>query len=643
MKKNLLIVIFIAAAVFWVLQQSEASVSRFHSEQEYRSFRSYQRSYVYQTNPIFPGAGLCVSCHAKDDNQVASVDANGHDINIMDDWAATMMANSSRDPFWRAKVSHEILMIPGEQADIEQACTSCHAPMGNFNAAHHGLPYTVAALSTDSLGLDGVSCGACHQIRDTTMGITFSGELYYDTTHRIYGPYFNPFPPPMVSNIGYIPAYGAQINASALCGKCHTLQTQTHDLSGNITGNIFTEQATYHEWLNSIFNTDINPNGISCQGCHLPRTNDEVTLSKTAPILPGRSPFGKHHLAGGNSFMLKLMQANIATLNLYASTTQFDSTIARTERLLQTETLQLSLLETGRTMDSVFYTVTLLNKAGHKFPSGYPSRRAYIEFVLLDDHADTIFRSGILDAGGHLINQNNTYEPHYDLINSEQQVQIYEMVMGDVNNNVTTVLQYAKLPLKDNRIPPEGFSTTHSAYDTCMIAGTALNDVDFNKYLSTEGTGGDIVHYHIPLNGYSGNLNVSAKVYYQSVPLKWLEDMFTFSSPEIDLFKSLFNAADQTPVLIAKQTDGTLFQSVTSVTENHLRIFPNPVSGDFFIIQSNSNEPLQQVDVYDLSGKLISSLKANGNTFITPKTNGTYLLRIKQNNSWSVHRLVVNH
>ena len=39
-----------------------------------------------------------------------------------------------------------------------------------------------------------------------------------------------------------------------------------------------------------------------------------------------------------------------------------------------------------------------------------------------------------------------------------------EMVLGDVNANVTTVLERAKNSLKDNRIPPVGFLTNHAVF-----------------------------------------------------------------------------------------------------------------------------------------------------------------------------------
>lgn len=97
-------------------------------------------------------------------------------------------------------------------------------------------------------------------------------------------------------------------------------------------------------------------------------------------------------------------------------------------------------------------------------------------------------------------------------------MQIYELVMADVNGDFTTVLERAKEPLKDNRLVPLGFLTSHPGYDTTRIAGTALLDPNFNRNtLNEEGSGTDLIHYRIPMNGWSGALTATTRVFYQSM------------------------------------------------------------------------------------------------------------------------------
>jgi len=304
--------------------------------------------------------------------------------------------------------------------------------------------------------------------------------------------------------------------------------------------------------------------------------------------------------------MLQILRDNNSALGLSATQTQFDTVINRTLRQLQQQTLDLTLSFEGRANDTAYYSLALKNKAGHKFPAGYPSRRAFVEFLVLDDNNDTVFYSGRHDNQYRLLDEDSTYEPHYDVINSPNQVQIYEMVMGDVNNNVTTVLERANIHLKDNRIPPVGFTTTHLSYDTAKIVGNAFTDANFNKSNNVEGTGVDSLYYHIPLNGYAGTLKVYAKVYYQPVPPRYLDDMFQYSSQEIDLFRNLYQAADYTPVIVAQ--DSTIdfpTKVIANKDEIMVEVYPNPTSDKIYVTSKNINS----IQIYSSTGKLIYKYK----------------------------------
>ena len=79
-------------------------------------------------NTYFAGSGECTLCHS------AMVNNAGEPVSIINDWRSSMMANASKDPFWRAKVSHETLVNPQHAETLEDVCTRCHAPMGHFNA-----------------------------------------------------------------------------------------------------------------------------------------------------------------------------------------------------------------------------------------------------------------------------------------------------------------------------------------------------------------------------------------------------------------------------------------------------------------------------------------------------------------------------
>ncbi len=495
-------------------------------------------------NDLFAGSGACATCHN------SMVNSLNEPIGIADDWRSTMMANAAKDPLWQAKVSHETLVNPAHKDALETVCTKCHAPVGNFNAHHAGLNYyTIDEMKADPLALDGVQCTVCHQVTENTLG-NFSGQLIIGEDKIIWGPFANPFPNPMVFNTGYTPAHGEHINDSRICGSCHTLLTNSVDLNGNPTGETFVEQSIYHEWKNSSF----PQNGTSCQSCHVPRIDDLVKISTVPPWLPPRSPFGMHQFAGANVFMGRLLKDFASEIGVTATAAQFDSTINRSTRMLQQHTLELTLEEADRTNDTLFLNLHLKNKAGHKFPSGFPSRRAFVELIAITENGDTLFHSGKTDEDFNLIYEDADFEPHHNIINSEQQVQIYEMVMGDVTGAVTTVLERAYQHLKDNRIPPEGFTTAHLTYDTVQIVGAALNDADFNIENGVEGSGADRLYFHIPLNQYYGQIHVTAKVHYQTISDKWLQEMFAFTSDEIDTFRNYYENSNRTPVVVREQS-----------------------------------------------------------------------------------------
>lgn len=594
-----MLVAVVITASLMIISGNFAEARRYHTDAERLEYLHMLQTLPVDTNAYFGGSGKCSGCHGHDPAGVAFYTYAGEDVNIADDWAGTMMANAARDPLWKAKVSHEILVNPALQTDIENTCTRCHAPIGRFTAEMDStLPYTMAQIPGDSLAADGINCSACHQIKDTLMGNNFTGDLYYTKKH-VFGPYMDPFSAVMENFAGFEVTGSQHIVESELCGGCHTLITQSHDLAGNATGNSYFEQATYHEWKNSIYNALDS----SCQSCHIPRITDSIDIATNYPFLDGRSPFGKHHLVGGNVFMLRMLRNNMTAIGATATPANYDTTIARTGRYLRNNTMDINLQYIARFNDTAFYDVELTNKAGHKFPSGYPSRISWVEVYVVDDQNDTIFWSGKYDGNGNVVNRDATYEPHYNVINSNQQVQIYEMVMGDVNANPTTVLERADTVLKDNRLAPKGFINAHSSIDTMRIYGIG-NDADFNFSGPTEGTGGDVVHFHIPLNGYTGPLLVRANVWYHAVPRPWLDEMFSFNSTEIDTFRNFYNAADQTPSLVAAaEIDDINLSGGIQYAAKEIRAFPNPSSDGRITVDGWQNKNLQRVRVMDVTGR----------------------------------------
>jgi hypothetical protein len=578
---------------------------------------------------------------------LALVDGNGVNVGPAENWRATMMANSAKDPMWRAKLAHETLVNPGHAGELTNKCTSCHAPMGRFEAAHDGVEfYTTEMLDADSLALDGVSCMACHAQQIETTGLFFSGELEYNAD-TIWGPIFDipknglPMQDFIMSNfVGVAPVAHPKASKSESCAGCHSLITETADLQGNATGTTFIEQATYHEWLNSSYNSQ-DFNAIECQGCHMPKTEEPIIVASGYDWLPGREPFAQHWLVGGNTFMLELMKNRIDELGITANEQHFQTVIDRTLDNLQNHTAEIEIIPGVIDSDTARYTVRLTNKAGHKMPSGYPARRAFVEFVMTDEDGNEVFHSGRINPDFEVQGQDPTWEPHYDVIRDDvNEVQIYEMVMGDVMGNVTTVLERAHHMIKDNRLVPTGFSTTHAAYDTTMVVGAAAFDPNFNAINGLEGSGTDDVHYHIPLQGISGNVTVTARFWYQSLPPKWNEEMFAMDHPLINSFEEMYWQEGPDPVEMASYTVNS---TITNVREK-ARLFtvsPNPTSNGFVQVNAG-NDAIQTIKVYSLDGKLVETLNPSASRAQVrlPLIAGTYLLDVQTSRGRKVERVI---
>lgn len=504
----------------------------------------------------FVGSGNCASCHS------SLQDASGQDVSIDSHWRSTMMSNAAKDPLWQGKVSSEVERNPALQSVIEGKCATCHMPMARTEADALGMP--VKILGEDgflnethplhALAMDGVSCALCHQISDTGLGqqSSFSGGYVVDTSttspdRLIYGPFADPFTNQMRNNLGFTPVEGAHITRSELCGTCHNLETPYVDAAGTVLGT-FPEQMTYQEWEHSQFNRP-QPEGRECQDCHMPEAEGGVVLSnRGGPNLEARSPFAQHHFVGGNEFMLKLMAANIDELGLTASTQQIEDTRIRLISQMQSATASLSAPGLRAGSGQVELSFRVNNLAGHKFPSGFPSRRTWIHFTVTDASGEVFFESGRPDELGRIEGNDADFvpggcEPHYRVVSSPQQVQIYESVMENTDGDVTYTLLRGANYRKDNRLLPPGFDIA-SADPRIAVHGQATGDPDF-------AAGRDEIAYRVATSGRPGPYLVDVKLHYQTVSAAFVTDLREDETAEIARYILMHDSADHTPVTVA--------------------------------------------------------------------------------------------
>ncbi|HMT29631.1 MAG TPA: T9SS type A sorting domain-containing protein, partial [Bacteroidia bacterium] len=277
----------------------------------------------------------------------------------------------------------------------------------------------------------------------------------------------------------------------------------------------------------------------------------------------------------------------------------------------------------------------------------YPSRRAVLQPIATDAANDNIFQSGIFDNNYRVIGETPQFESHHEVIKTDNVTQIYEMVMGDVNGQFTSVLERAAILLKDNRIPPDGFTTGASMYDTVQISADAIADTNFNKINGVEGSGIDITYFRIPVTGLTGAINLDAKLFSQSIPPKGLDEMFPLTTAPIDSFKAMYNPADQSPVLVAADSTVEVLSGFATIanSQNQIQIWPALINDGWVNIQSKNNVRLEMVDIYSTDGKLVFSRKYNSGTnrekLFLPFRNGTYFIKVKSGTQTLTRKIIL--
>jgi hypothetical protein len=492
----------------------------------------------------FLTATRCMSCHS------SLTTADGRDASIGFDWRASIMANSSRDPYWQASVRREVLDHPVKSAAIQDECATCHMPMERYTARAAGRPGEVFARfpakrgtdPLDSLAADGVSCTMCHQIQKDRLGdrSSFNGGFVIDTITAVERrPVFGPYDVDrghatvMHSSSSFVPTQGDHIRTSELCATCHTLYTATLDSAGRQVGTL-PEQVPYLEWRHSAYRTE-----QTCQFCHMPSV---VAAGDSTPITavqgPPRPDVRRHWFPGGNFFMLAILNRYRAALAVEGLPEEFDVVAARTRDILaQAAKVNVKLLpnEAGRLVLNV--EVTNLN--GHKLPTAYPSRRAWLHVSVRDGSGATVFESGALMPDGRIAGNDNDddrtkYEPHYREITRPDQVQIFESIMKDVHGAVTTGLLSAVGYVKDNRLLPRGFDKTTADADIAVVGDAALDPAFVGGSSGTR--------YSIAIVGRRGPFRVDAELWYQPIGFRWAQNLRLQPAPETNRFVGYYES-----------------------------------------------------------------------------------------------------
>jgi hypothetical protein len=406
-------------------------------------------------------------------------------------------------------------------------------PMARYDAKLHGKRGEVFAnlpfhshRDGGSLAEDGVSCAMCHQLSAQKLGTseTFTGNFIVDPPnadgeHREYGPYAIDRGHTLAmktSTEGFTPTEASHIRQSELRASCHTLITEALDVNGKEVGRL-PEQVPYQEWLHSDYK-----DARSCQSCHMPVVSEPVAITR---VFGQPRQLSRHVFVAANFFLQRMLNRYHDELDVAALPQELEAASNRTLRYLATEAARVTIGEVTVAGGRLRTEVTVENLGGHKLPTAYPSRRAWLHVTVRDSGGRVVFESGGVRPDGSIAGNDNDadkarFEPHYREIDAADQVEIFESILGDVNGQVTTGLLNGVQYLKDNRVLPHGFDKRTAEADIA-VHGDAADDPGF--------TGGSAeVRYAVAVPG-DGPFTVEAELLYQPIGFRWAQNLKSYN------------------------------------------------------------------------------------------------------------------
>ena len=432
-----------------------------------------------------------------------------------------------------------------------------------------------------ALARDGVSCAACHRISKEELGTpaTFTGKFKVDPPDVTNGPFEKPTELPMKNALGITPRESAHVKTSALCGSCHTVILPVFDKQGRQVKDKsgkpkeFHEQMTYPEWQNSVYQNEREPfdrtQSRTCQECHMSTKVGDLNLAfrianiedDTYPFADGRAAnkdirlqvrdkYARHTLVALNQFGQMMFQQFPEILGIRTSDYMFSDGVLglitaqrSSTEMARAQTAKIEVTSFKRDEQSVEAEVRIENLAGHSFPSGVAFRRAFVTCEGLDDKGSVVWASGRTNSVGAIVKGTTdevlptefffdpttgkqVYQPHYQVINDESQVQIYEEVIADTAGKITTSFVGLDRPLKNNRLLPKGWRSDGPLAEFTGPHGDAEHDQDYDGKSGVSGA--DNLIYRIPLNDRTSTIvAIRVTLNYQSIPPYYLKQRFT--------------------------------------------------------------------------------------------------------------------
>jgi hypothetical protein len=226
---------------------------------------------------------------------------------------------------------------------------------------------------------------------------------------------------------------------------------------------------------------------------------------------------------------------------------------AATREHLAEAAARVSVDSVERENGTLAFTAEVENLAGHKLPTGHPSRRAWLCVAVRDEGGSLLFASGVPDERGRILGRDGRVldseraggpiPPHADRITRADEVALYRAVMADGAGEPTHTLLRGTRWLVDDRLLPRGWSAEHPEANRTAPSGV---DGDSNFV-----GGRDRVRYEVAAPG-EGALEIEVLLLYQSVGARWVAELFEWETPEVEAFRREWEEESRRPEVLAR-------------------------------------------------------------------------------------------
>jgi hypothetical protein len=442
-------------------------------------------------------------------------------------WRGSLMGNAGRDPLFFAQMT----LANQDVSNAGYYCMRCHVPASIVSG--HAMPPDGSALT--SADAEGVSCHFCHSMVDPIYrpgvspvedeailtGLGASKPEHYGNSMFVLDPLGRrrgARPNPQTPHEFLVSPFHA---TGDMCGTCHEVGNVavSRQPDGTYRYNAidqpsptdnpddhFPLERTYSEWKLSAFASGgVNMGGrfggtgatvvSTCQDCHMPRAAAQLCL-----LTPARPDARRHEFAG----------ASAQVLDLIAAAYQGDPSVDQ-QALAAGRAAAVSMLHRaaslGVTNSGPALNVRVTNESGHKLPTGHiEGRRVWINVKFLSPGGQVIQEHGAYDLASAELDAASTtvYEMHVGLSQAAA-------TATGLSPGPTSRMALADTIVKDNRIPPRGFSNGAYLAKGAPVVGTTYAD---GQYWDDES-------FAIP----GGTATAVVSLYYQNTPREYIEHL----------------------------------------------------------------------------------------------------------------------